>query len=228
MDISITNNGKTFTLKTDREYCSCSPWAIINCCDIWECSLCEQESSSIFKKLLGGKDYILKVEFATYFLQPKNEHQILIIKVLTNELATAKKIVGFIQPFVNENIRKERERIEFERTHRFLRFNVRGVTFDNDDGVSRQKILRDFKNGKEHIESIDLLHYLYEGSDAYYIRINGKIVGNLPSECIKDFTALKMYPYEVTSYEFFGGRGTDEHGIKKPFGLSIVIRFNLA
>ena len=59
-------------------------------------------------------------------------------------------------------------------------FPVAGVTFDNDDGSSRQEILREICGGKEEGETEAWLEwYQYRGQDAYHVMTPFGCVGNI-------------------------------------------------
>lgn len=67
-------------------------------------------------------------------------------------------------------------------------YSVAGVTFANDDGSSRQAVLKKAYdtsgNFSKHPGS--LKRYLYKGADAIYVLLNGKIVGNIPAEDVAE------------------------------------------
>lgn len=61
---------------------------------------------------------------------------------------------------------------------------VKGVTYDNDDGTSRQEILEDIKRRRPPFDEdlcLRLEEYDYEGRPAYYVKVNGSIIGVIPS-----------------------------------------------
>lgn len=63
-------------------------------------------------------------------------------------------------------------------------FKVKGVTFDNDDGTSRQEILKDIKRRRPPFDEdlcLCLEEYDYEGRPACYVKVNGSIIGVIPS-----------------------------------------------
>ena len=56
---------------------------------------------------------------------------------------------------------------------------VAGVTFKNDDGTSRQHLIKKLSVNKE----LKLVPYKYENRDAVYVEtIDNKILGNIPKE----------------------------------------------
>lgn len=63
----------------------------------------------------------------------------------------------------------------------YLICNVAGVTFDNQDGSSRQKYIKDLDEN----DTLNLKHYIYEKKDALYVLDSkGHILGNIPHEFV--------------------------------------------
>lgn len=62
---------------------------------------------------------------------------------------------------------------------RSFSLKVAGVTFKNEDGTDRQKLI-----SKLHIgEELKLLPYIYENRNAVYVKtLNDEVLGNIPSE----------------------------------------------
>jgi len=59
---------------------------------------------------------------------------------------------------------------------------VAGVTFKNDDGTSRQKILKDIKTQKPPFDKkldIGIEEFEWEGKPAYYVTVNGVVIGTV-------------------------------------------------
>lgn len=73
-------------------------------------------------------------------------------------------------------------------------FKVAGVTFDNDDGSSRQEIICDLLDEYGEWEDIpgSLLEYEYKGNPAIYVLADGQIVGNIPADDLD--TVLDLLP----------------------------------
>jgi len=66
-------------------------------------------------------------------------------------------------------------------------FNVAGVTFKNDDGTNRQKLISKMEDG----EKLNLTPYLYQGKPAVYVlNEDEKIIGNVPKELCSDIFHL--------------------------------------
>lgn len=106
----------------------------------------------------------------------------------------------------------------------FLRFKVAGVTFNN-GRKTRQAILRAFKFGDEVIETVDFEQYEYEGKPAIYVKINDKIVGNIPSNLVNTYLEYEsMYTLDNIHCDVYGGNKLDD-GTKTNLGCELVLRF---
>lgn len=63
-------------------------------------------------------------------------------------------------------------------------FKIRGVTFENEDGTSRQELLSMIKEKEPPFDDdlqISLERYEHDGKTAYYVNVNGYIVGSVES-----------------------------------------------
>ena len=70
-------------------------------------------------------------------------------------------------------------------------FDVAGVTFDNDDGKSRQKILRAICDGDEYGRAdAELVAYTYEGEPAFRVMTDEGCVGNIRQKDIAEVQGL--------------------------------------
>lgn len=102
-----------------------------------------------------------------------------------------------------------------------LEFKVVGVTFNNDDGTSRQEILRKIK-GKEPPFNGSVRYtlrvYTYEGKPAVAVEANGVTIGNVPKDK-SAYVAEQIRNIQSVSVEVYGG-GTKKNGEKKNFGAS--------
>lgn len=86
---------------------------------------------------------------------------------------------------------------------------VKGVTFNNADGTSRQEILEDIKLRRDpfrHGLHLSLEEYDYEGRPAYYVKVNGYIIGTVPSDLSPFITEnrdniIGLRDLEVSSFQ---------------------------
>lgn len=88
-----------------------------------------------------------------------------------------------------EEARRKAEREEFERTHGRLKFRLAGVTFINDDGTSRQNLLREVLASGCQGET-ELEEYEYRGKPAVRLLYDGHILGNVPQSSVSDFLEI--------------------------------------
>lgn len=169
--------------------------------------------------LLGG--------FVTFLLYGMHYGQatLLIIGVLflLPFKASAKQAEGTPLPECEEN-KTTHANPAFYRDVKSNSFPVAGVTFSNENGNlrSRQTILRrilfnDPPFDCEH--TVTLEKYFYEGEPAYYVKVNGYIIGNVPKEFIPYVDFNSDRPYKIENFQVYGG------GKGKKFGASLKMVF---
>lgn len=115
--------------------------------------------------------------------------------------------------------------------YRFIEFKLKGVTFKNEDGTSRQELIRrideqepPFENGGEL--SVDLKPVLFDGKDAIECRVNGYLVGHVPKELVPDvMDAMKAADATISGFKVIGG-GEKENGEKLNYGIYMAVRFS--
>lgn len=85
----------------------------------------------------------------------------------------------------NEEAQAAAQREEWESLHGRFKTSLAGVTFDNGDGTSRQKLLKDFmaRSGQADLE---LEEYEYKGSPAIRVLLDGECVGNIPRNRVEE------------------------------------------
>ena len=138
----------------------------------------------------------------------------------SSELQNATKI----EKLLHEDIKRNVESYNFQKSHIFKEIHVVGVTYQNEDGSDRQKILRSFALGHERIDTIMFNEYQYNNEPALYVLVNDKIVGNVPANLVQDLLEISTKDFTITNYEITGGRGKDSHGVKIPYGMKINVR----
>lgn len=100
-------------------------------------------------------------------------------------------------------------------------FKVVGVTFNNDDGTSRQEILRKIKNREEPFNryiNYTLRVYSFEGEPAVAVEANGIMIGNMPKEDARD-VAENIERIESVSVRVYGGEGDKKYGARATLTL---------
>lgn len=97
-----------------------------------------------------------------------------------------------------ENLRREKEeekaqaaaqREEWEALHGRFKTSLAGVTFENEDGTSRQKLLKDFK-ARGGQADLELEEYEYKGAPAIRVLVDGECVGNIPRNRVDELQAI--------------------------------------
>ena len=114
---------------------------------------------------------------------------------------------------------------------RKLQFKVAGVTFDNEDGSSRQEILRHLKFLDEpyvdevgdYLVSID--ETTYDGEPALEVRINDYQVGWVPKTMIKKVQKAMQDVASFSADAEISGGGIDETGKRYPYGCTITATY---
>ena len=108
-------------------------------------------------------------------------------------------------------------------------FRVAGVTYDNDDGESRQEILRHLKFEDEPYYDPDdepmvgLMETSFNNELAIEVAINGYQIGFVPRQKISQVkTALDSYAWTVDKCSIYGG-SIDSTGEKHSYGCEITI-----
>lgn len=85
--------------------------------------------------------------------------------------------------------RKEREK------YQYVSFPVAGVTFKNDDGSARQKILKEICDGEEEgYARAELEAYTYEGEPAIRVLVDGDCIGNIRRSDVSKVTLFLDRP----------------------------------
>lgn len=110
--------------------------------------------------------------------------------------AEEQKAVAARQAQEAEEAAAAARRDEWERTHGRFVTNIAGVTFDNDDGSSRQKILKGIMNRGGEGE-VTLEEYTYKGHPAVHVLIDGACIGNIPKDRVPE--ARELMDKEITA-----------------------------
>lgn len=88
-----------------------------------------------------------------------------------------------------EQEEKRRRQKAWDADHGVITTRISGVTFDNDDGTSRQRILK-AAMADECCGSIELENYEYKGSDAILVSYEGEGIGNIPKNRVAEVLAV--------------------------------------
>jgi len=82
-------------------------------------------------------------------------------------------------------------RKRYDETHKKLFFSVAGVTFNNDDGSSRQSTLkRKIKESEMSVVNVTLVTCEVEGSSAVAVKLDGEQVGFVPKAYLDEVLSV--------------------------------------
>lgn len=123
-----------------------------------------------------------------------------------------------------EEARAAAQREEWESLHGRFKTSLAGVTFDNDDGTSRQKLLKDFK-ARGGQADLELEEYEYKGSPAIRVLVDGECVGNIPKNRVDELLAI-MDRLERANLEVEAFRPDADDDDEKPRG-ELIYRADL-
>ena len=105
-------------------------------------------------------------------------------------------------------------------------FRVAGTTFDNDDGTSRQDLLRGFRYEDPEDLIVTFEETEYAGELAFAVLINDQQVGNVPKSMIARVATAREHTATcyVSGVRIIGG-GTDPEGNPLFFGCEITLEY---
>ena len=91
------------------------------------------------------------------------------------------------------------QRKEYLSTHDEIVTRIAGVTFDNDDRSSRQKILKAiYDDPDSDLGRASLQKYEYNGEPAYHVLFEGRCVGNIPADTVEEVEAIESRIEDLT------------------------------
>lgn len=93
----------------------------------------------------------------------------------------------------------------FEAKHGRIYCKVAGVTFDNDDGTSRQRILKAIAKNTEDDPDVELRRSEYNGKPCIYVICEGRCVGTIPRENVNEvlsvYSSIEFISIDAESFE---------------------------
>lgn len=128
-------------------------------------------------------------------------------------------------------IKKAEERKKAIAIKQFLKIEceVKGVTFDNEDGTSRQRILSQASR-KDEYQTVTLSPYKYKGENAVHILLDGKCVGNVPANLANKVVSILNDVVESwIVIDSFTAKDEDDDGNrhqKKIYTADLYTRYN--
>lgn len=88
-----------------------------------------------------------------------------------------------------EQAERERRQAEWDAAHGVIVTKLAGVTFENEDGTSRQRALQSAM-ADEGTGRVTLELYEYKGADAIRVEYEGVCVGNIPRDRVPEVAAV--------------------------------------
>lgn len=116
-------------------------------------------------------------------------------------------------------------------THAFVNFRISGVTYNNDDGTSRQELLRRIKFSEPPFENGDSLDVslkpsTFNGSPCIECRVNGILIGHVPKDKVESVAqAIEKEGACVSGFRITGGG--EIHGKAINYGVEMAVRYEL-
>lgn len=107
------------------------------------------------------------------------------------------------------------------------RLKVVGVTFKNEDGSSRQNILKDIYQKKPPFDKrldIEIAEFEYEGEPAYHVNVNGKTIGNVSRDMCYFITENKSRLLGVSDFKVYEAYRDPETEELIPYSATMKIR----
>lgn len=97
----------------------------------------------------------------------------------------------------------------FNENHGIISCNIAGVTFDNDDGTSRQEILRKLLKSDDANLSVTFTPYTFKNKPAFYVICSGQCIGSVPAENVEEIASVidRIESAYITPDKFKGGDG---------------------
>lgn len=109
-----------------------------------------------------------------------------------------------------------------------IKFNVKGVTFKNEDGSRRQTILRRLKFRDPPFDGkiiTSLEEYEFDGEKALAICVNDLQIGSLPKELLNIAFEHIDDNLCISAVDVCGG-GKDENGEQRNYGAEAYLRYD--
>lgn len=124
-----------------------------------------------------------------------------------------------ISPVPNSHVQRQTKYI-------FVPIRIVGVTFDNDDGISRQLILRKLKSHESpftEYADIEIKQYEFKGQPAYGVYANDMQIGNIPADLVPFLQENVGRIESISHIDVYGGG--ERNGNPISYGCKITLRF---
>lgn len=156
------------------------------------------------------------------------------------EIESVKSEVPIVTPTVSKSCEAEPATQKVSETKpamptipsfQFIEFRLKGVNFTNEDGTSRQELIRKIDESEPPFENggdlnVNLKPILFDGKDAIECRVNGYLIGFVPHELVLDvLEAIRAEDATISGFHVVGG-GEKENGEKLNYGINMAVRFS--
>lgn len=108
-------------------------------------------------------------------------------------------------------------------------YKLAGVSFKNEDGSSRQSILRKLKFNDPPFDEgveLELSRYEFESKPALAVLANGLQIGNIPAADVSFLMENWERIIGFTNCHVYGG-GRAEDGEQKSYGVEVILQLNM-
>jgi len=112
--------------------------------------------------------------------------------------------------------------------YEFMTFRIAGVSHNNDDGTSRQRLLRAFRFGDPPFDekrNVTVEDTEYNGKPAFQVKVNNTCVGWVPKDKIDELNSKWNKIDKITAFDVTGGGYDPDTGEKRHYGATLSIRF---
>lgn len=110
--------------------------------------------------------------------------------------------------------------------YEFRRYKVVGVTFDNDDGSSRQEILKQMHFREPPYNKpfdLELRPYDYEGEQAVAVCAAGQMIGNISRDDLPEVLGNWKRTTAICDVDVYGG-GAAPYGHELKYGAKVTLK----
>ena len=117
---------------------------------------------------------------------------------------------------------------EVKPAYEYMSFRVAGVSHPNDDGSSRQELLRAYRFGDAPFETtkrVTLRDVAYNGEPAFQVLANGHCIGWVPKDEVPELSDKWPQLDCITGLDVTGGGFYSDTGKQLSYGATLSIRF---